>query len=358
MADTDLQRARALLDVGRHEQARQALGQYLAGAPQSVEALCLLARSHQLARSYPEMLAAADRAVAAAPDGEWPHRLRSIALGKLRRLGPALAAAQRSVELAPHAWQPYVILVDALLATGGPAARRSAYQAAAHAQLLAPGEPEVHNSRGRVFQAISDPRAARRSYHEALRLDPGNPTARNNLAIVELRQGRATAAGARLGAVLAERPTESLYQDNARAAAHSWGLRLMDGASAVWLAVVAVAWFGAPPPVLVGGCLALVGGGAALAGHRYRRLPPALRRLVCRDRWPLAGAAVQAGAALVVAPLWSVAPVPAWVILVPAVAATGVAMLSVLRLRNRIVRAAAVCWRRWWYRRVVLRRPG
>lgn len=356
MVDTDLQRARALLDVGRHDQARTALGQYLASSPQSVEALCLLARSHQLDRDYHEMLRAADRAVAAAPDSEWAHRLRSIALGKLRLPVEALLAARHAVELAPHAWQPYVIMVDALLATGGANARRQAFDAAAHAQRLAPHEPEVHNSRGRVFQAISDPAAARRSYQEALRLDPQNPTARNNLAIVELRQGRTTLAGERLGEVLADRPTETLYQDNARTAARTWGVRLMDAGSAVFLAVIVIALTGGGRPVLLGTCLTLLAGGGVLAASRYRRLPPALRRLVRRDRWPLLGAATQATVALLVALLWRVPGASAALVAVPILLAMGLAFFTVLRVRNRAIAAVVVFCRRWWYRLVVLRR--
>jgi Flp pilus assembly protein TadD len=340
MVDADLQRARALLDVGRHDQARTALGQYLASSPQSVEALCLLARSHQLDRDYHEMLRAAEQAVAVAPGSEWAHRLRSIALGKLRVPVEALLAARRAVELAPHAWQPYVIMVDALLAAGGADARRDAFEAAAHAQRLAPHEPEVHNSRGRVFQAISDPAAARRSYQEALRL------------------GRTTLAGERLGEVLADHPTETLYQDNARTAARTWGVRLMDGGSGVFLAVIVIALTGAGRLVLTGACLALLAGGGALAARRYRRLPPALRHLVRRDRWPLLGAATQATVALLVALVWRVPGASAALLALPVLVAIGIAFFTVLRVRNRAIGAVAVFCRRWWYRLVVLRRTG
>jgi len=356
MTDADLQRARALLDVGRHDEARAALGQYLASSPQSVEALCLLARSHQLDRNYHGMLAAADQAVATAPGSEWAHRLRSIALGKLRLPIHALVAARRAVELAPYAWQPYVIMVDALLATGGSDARRDAFRAAEHAQRLAPHEPEVHNSRGRVFQAISDPASARRSYLEALRLDPQNPTARNNLAIVELRRGRPTLAGERLGAVLADRPTEALYQDNARTAARTWTLRLMDAGSAVFLAVLSVALAGGARPALIGTCLVLLGVGGVLAALRYRRLPPALRRLVRCDRWPLLGGATQVTVAVMIALLWRAPGAPAALVAVPV--ATGIAFFTVLRVRNRAIGAVVALCRRWWYRLVVLRRTG
>src|SRR5205823_1200240 len=86
------------------------------------------------------------------------------------------------------------------------AALRDAYRSVRQARLIAPEEPEVHIAAGRFYHAISDPAAARRCYQRTLALDPHNGTARNNLAVVELRQGRPTRAGERLRDVLAERP--------------------------------------------------------------------------------------------------------------------------------------------------------
>ncbi len=353
----ELQRARALLEVGRWEQAQEVLGGYLAGAPQSVEALCLLARSHQLARNFQAMLAAANQAVAAGPTNEWAHRLRSIALGKLRLRRDSEEAARQAVTLAPGAWQPYVILVDALLAHGTAAHRREAFRVAGRAAELAPQEPEVHNSRGRVFQAISDPAAARRCYQHALSLDPQNPTAQNNLAVVELRRGRTTAAGRRLGGVLAERPTETLYQDNARATAKVWAYRLMEVGTAAWLAALAVAAGDPPWPVRLGLAVLILAGYALGALRQYRRLSPALRRLVATNRAPLVGAAVQAATVPAVALLWESANWLGALLLPLLLLSIGFGFVTVLRLRVRLLGRLIVFGRRWWYRLVVLKQP-
>ena len=130
----------------------------------------------------------------------------------------------------------------------------------------------------------------------------------------------------------------------------------MDAGSAVFLAVLVIALTGGGRPVLLGTCLTLLAGGGVLAASRYRRLPPALRRLVLRDRWPLLGAATQATVALLVALLWRVPGASAALVAVPILLAMGIAFFTVLRVRNRAIAAVAVFCRRWWYRLVVLRR--
>jgi tetratricopeptide (TPR) repeat protein len=351
----DIRRARALLEVGRWEQAQQELAGYLATVPQSVEGLCLLARCQQLAAQFELMLSTAEQAVAAAPDHEWPHRLRSIALGKLGRVGEAVAAGRRAVDLAPGTWQTHVILVDALLAEGSVPALRTAYRAARQARELAPEEPEVHNACGRLYQAISDPVAARRCYGEALRLDPQNSTARNNLAVVELRQGRATLAGERLRDVLAERPTEALYQRNAQATATIWATRVLELATLAWLAALVVALAVRPWPVRLAVCAAIVVGFLAMAAQRYQRLSPALRGMVRANQRSLGLAGIQLAAVLGIG-LWWGAAGPGTLLLLPLlVSSLIVSFVSVALLRNRAYRAVARVVRRWRYRWAVVR---
>jgi hypothetical protein len=132
----------------------------------------------------------------------------------------------------------------------------------------------------------------------------------------------------------------------------------MDAGSAVFLAVMVVALAGGDRAVLIGVCLALLAGGGVLAYRRYRRLPPALRHLVRRDRWLLLGAAVQAAVAVAVALLWRVPGASAAVLVLPILVAAGIAFFTVLRARNRMITGIVVFCRRWWYRLVVLRRTG
>jgi Flp pilus assembly protein TadD len=352
----DIRCARAVLDVGRWEQAQQELAGFLATAPQSMEGLCLLARCQQLAGQFELMLGTAEQAIAAAPDHEWPHRLRSIALGKLGRVSEAVAAGRRAVDLAPGTWQTHVILVDALLAHGSIPSLRTAYRAARQARHLAPEEPEVHNACGRLYQAVSDPVAARRCYGEALMLDPQNSTARNNLAVVELRQGRATRAGERLRDVLAERPTEALYQRNAQATATIWATRVLEFATLAWLAALLVALTVRPWPVRLAGCAAILVGFLAVAAQRYQRLSPALRAMVRTNQRSLGLAGIQLATVLGIGLWWGDLGGPGGLLLVPLlISSLIVSFVSVVLLRNRAYRAVTRLVRRWRYRWVVIR---
>jgi len=358
----DVQRARALLEIGRWEHAQQELAEHLASQPQSVEGLCLLARCHQLAGRYGLMLESAEQAVAAAPDHEWPHRLRSIALGKLHRVAESVEAGQRAVDLSPNIWQTHVIHIDALLAQGSVEALRAAYRGARQAQQLAPEEPEVHNACGRLYQAISDPVAARACYGRALALDPQNSTARNNLAVVELRQGRATLAGERLRDVLAERPTEALYQRNAKATAVIWASRLMEFGTLAWVGTVLVtlafdaAGLGGQWSLRLGASLLVLASYLGLAGLRYRRLSPALRGLVRANRGTLVMSGVQAATVPAIGLWWLTDSTIGTLIVLPLLVASFIVGLrSLLLLRDRFVRTVGRVWRRWRYRWTVIR---
>jgi tetratricopeptide (TPR) repeat protein len=352
----EIQRARALLAVGRGEQARQELARLLARAPESVEGHCLLARCHEAADRYGAMLECADRAVAYAPDAEWPHRLRSIGLRKLSRVKDSVSAAQRAVTLAPHIWQAHVNLVEALLADGTVPALREAYRSVLQARELAPEEPEVHIAAGRFYHAISDPAAAKRCYQRTLALDPSNGTARNNLAVVELRQGRPTRAGQRLQDVLAERPTEALYQRNAKATAVSWTHRLLEFGTLGWIIELVVVQLVSAFWVRVGTAVLILGSYLLIAALRYRRLSPALRRMVRENRYAFPLAGIQALVVPAVALGWKSHSNAVQLLLAPLLlVAVGIGFGSVIQLRNRIVLRTVRIWRRWRYRWTVLR---
>jgi Flp pilus assembly protein TadD len=179
--------AAQLLDVGRFDEARQRAGRLVAMAPDDPDALCLLTQA--LLGGRPDAArdaeAVARRAIAAAPDGEWAHRLLSIALIRQDRRSEAVDVARVATRLAPHHWQAWVQLAMA----GGdiPAVRGEAWEAARHAVALAPLEAETHFAMGAVADAV-DHAVARTAYREALRLDPGHLGAQNNLALVDLKQ--------------------------------------------------------------------------------------------------------------------------------------------------------------------------
>jgi tetratricopeptide (TPR) repeat protein len=283
--------------------------------------------------------------------------LRSIALRRLGRVAESVATARRAVTLAPHIWQAHVNLVEALLADGSVPALRDAYRSVRRARELAPEEPEVHVAGGRFYHAISDPATARRCYQRTLALDPSNGTARNNLAVVELRQGRPTRAGQRLQDVLAERPTEALYLRNAKATAVSWTHRLLELGTLGWIAELVVVklarelWW-----IRIGTAALILGSYLVIAGLRYRRLSPALRRLVRENRFALPLAGIQALTVPAIALSWGSRSVAIQLLLAPLMlVASGIGFGSVLQLRNRIVLRVVRVWRRWRYRWTVVR---
>src|SRR3954467_9854702 len=108
-------RARTLIDLGRHEQAKAELARALAEDPASAEAWCLLAQCEQRTGDVPAMRYAASQALASNPDSEWAHRLQALALHKMKRHEEAVTAAREAVRLAPSQWQQYVVLVTALI---------------------------------------------------------------------------------------------------------------------------------------------------------------------------------------------------------------------------------------------------
>jgi len=207
-----LERARALLDVGRPGEALRLLSAHVASVPDDAAALCLTALC-QLRLDQPE---AAEQAASAAarltPQDEWPHRLRSCALRELGRIREAVAAAREAVRLAPDAWEPHVELATALLATRWQ--KRQAYPVAKRAVELAPEEANAHVALGVACSARGRRREERAAYLRALELDPGHVLALNNLAATDVDRGRPDRGLGLLVTALRGNPHEPVLRDN------------------------------------------------------------------------------------------------------------------------------------------------
>ncbi|MFI9381442.1 tetratricopeptide repeat protein [Kutzneria sp. NPDC052558] len=209
----NIARARTLIDLGRHEQAKAELAKALADDPGSTEAWCLLAQCEQKVGDIAAMRYAAGQALASNPDSEWAHRLQSLALHKLGRHMDAVDTAREAVRLAPHQWQQYVVLVTAMIPRLD-LYRAEAVEAADRAVELAPQHAETHLTRGVLAGAQGNLPDAERNYREALKLDPENAAARNNLATIQLRGNDLEAATAGFAAALAENPRLQVARDN------------------------------------------------------------------------------------------------------------------------------------------------
>ena len=208
-----LHRARTLLDLGRHELARAELARVLADDPQSTEAWCLFAQCEQKTGNLNGMLYASRQALASNPDSEWAFRLQSLALHKLGWHSEAVNSARESIRLAPHQWQQYVVLVTAMIPLLA-VHRDEAWRAADRAVELAPLQAETHLTRGVLAGAAGNLPVAEANYREALRLEPDNAIARNNLATIELRANNVEAATAGFAAALAENPMLQVARNN------------------------------------------------------------------------------------------------------------------------------------------------
>lgn len=252
-------RARTLIDLGRHDQAKAELAKALADDPASTEAWCLLAQCEQKTGDIEAMLRASSQALASNPDSEWGHRLQALAQHKLGWHADAVRTAREAVRLAPNQWQQYVVLVTAMMPLKQ--LRGEAALAADRAVELAPLQSETHLTRGVLLGSMGNLVAAERNYREALRLDPENAAARNNLATIELRGNKLESATAGFAAALAENPKLQVARDNidlvCRRVLRS--ARLTAQMVFVGVALVAITYEGGPVfPAVVAGLLVLM----------------------------------------------------------------------------------------------------
>lgn len=308
-----VERARALLDAGRPEEAARLLA--TTGADDA-EGSLLLAQAHLERGAYADAVAAAERAAALAPEAEAPHRLRSFALARSGRPAEALAAAREAVRREPGDWRAHVAC--ALAASDVPGGYAEGWAAGNEAVRLAPHEADAHFAVGVVALGAGDTARAGQAFRAALAIDPGHAGARNNLALVDLRRNRLGRAAAGFAAAAAMDPGLDLARHNiAHAAALAvrnlhWGLfgaaylvRFLAGDAdeprASWPLRLAVA--------------AVVAVIAVVVARLWRSTPPALRpylrRLPFLDRllglWVLCEAvALAALAAIAVSPAGAV----------------------------------------------------
>ena len=213
VAVTALAKGRALLDVGRTEEAADAFRAAAAAEPEWPEPRCNLALALLRAGKPEDGLDNATAAAALDPESEWPQRLRAIAFTQLKRPRDAVAAAEEAARLAPEFSIVHEALADARRAArelrGARAAAEEArrldpdasgphatlgdicvdeertWEAAQHYRAALAIDPEdavVINNLGVAMQALGEEAEARELYERAARLDPRFEESRENLA--------------------------------------------------------------------------------------------------------------------------------------------------------------------------------
>ncbi|WP_406187138.1 tetratricopeptide repeat protein [Streptomyces sp. NBC_01006] len=264
-----LQQADALFDLGRHEQAAALAAQHLAGDPDDANALVLLARCRH-------------------------------SLGDEQQ-------ALTTVEHAPQHWASHYTLGMVLDRGARRKRKRAAYESARRAVALAPEESDAHVLVGLTAHHTGNHRVAQQSYETALRLNPNNSTAHNNLSLLHLRR-RWLRPGSWTRAAEGFVQAAALDLED-RHARHNlenmaWGT-LMGSRWVAFAGTVAVALGSAHLRAGAAGtdalvtCLVcaavLVGGWGGWLLWQARRVPPHLRRpllLVARGCRPVLGMAL------------------------------------------------------------------
>ncbi|WP_030198627.1 tetratricopeptide repeat protein [Streptomyces sp. NRRL S-87] len=304
------QEADVLFDLGRYEQAAALAAQHLAGDPGDATALVLLARCRHRLGDIQQALTAVEEALRVEPDAADAWLTHAQVLLSLEAYEPAERSARRAVELAPQFWGSHYTLGIVLDRTGRRKHRRAAHESAHTAVALAPEESDAHLLVGMTAHRARRYREARQAYETALRLDPDNSQALNNLSLLLLhhswrRPGSWTRA--------AEGFVQSAALDvNDRHARHNletmaWGTLT----GSVWVAltgIVAVSLGSAHLRAGAAGtealltCLVcaavLVGCWGGWLRWQSRRIPPHLRRpllLVSRRSRPVLGMAFAVG---------------------------------------------------------------
>jgi Tfp pilus assembly protein PilF len=189
-----LQRASALCDLNRNDEAAGLLNEILALNPDSARAWGLKARA-ELALGDPNAaLLSAKHAIAIAPEQEWHHRLASMALARLGKHDEAVWQAREAVRTDPHEWRALTNLARVLAPRR--AERAQARDAADRALALAPDVVETHLAYGAVAVADGRRADAEAAYRSALAIDPQSSAAHNELARLGMQRGILASPGA------------------------------------------------------------------------------------------------------------------------------------------------------------------
>ena len=228
-----LARAQSLIEVRRYAEAQSALAALLATEPGSAEALILLAVCRDGLEDFAGMLAAADRAIAAAPDESEPYRLASVALRHLGRHAEAVDRAEVAVQLDPAVWYTHADLAIAL--SGIPDRREESYQVARTAVLLGPEESGAHFAVGLVASACYHWELAEKAYLRAAAIDPNNAAVHNNLALVRAHLDRPTDAWSGFRTALRSEPGLKVASSNIERHSNNLLLRASATLMVSWL---------------------------------------------------------------------------------------------------------------------------
>ena len=181
------QRALLMADLGRYDEAVEEIASGLATAPADAALLTTLARVHVVAAQPGDALAAADKALGAAPGTIGPMVARGMALIDDRRFSEAAQVATEILTRWPG--DPFAQRTGAGLlseARNG----QEALNAAWNGVRLQPTDAEAHLVLAVVAARLRLFDLAQRAYSEALDLDMGIADAQRDVGVVRLERRR------------------------------------------------------------------------------------------------------------------------------------------------------------------------
>jgi len=181
------QRALLLADLGRYDEAAGEIAAGLSAAPDEPSLLATLSRIHLAAEQPAEALAAAERAVAAAPETLTTLVVRAMALTDSRRYADAARVASGILRRWPS--DAYAQRTGAALLSESRNGQE-ALNAAWNGVRVAPAEAEAHLVLAVVAARLRLFDLAQRAYSEALDLDPAIGTAQSDVGIVRFERRR------------------------------------------------------------------------------------------------------------------------------------------------------------------------
>jgi tetratricopeptide (TPR) repeat protein len=202
-------RAGVLLNVGRVEEAEDAIGRALELQPEAGDALAQRAII-EIVRNQPDAaLASARRAVEASPDSAAARVALSYALQANLQLDEARETLREAADAFPEDALVWARLAEIELARGY---LDRALDAAERAVALAPGLGRTQMVLGFAHLARIDPGEARAAFARAIELEPANPLSRLGQGLARIRQSELAAGRHEIEIAAALDPNQSLIR--------------------------------------------------------------------------------------------------------------------------------------------------
>lgn len=175
--------ANAYIDARKYERAREILSRSLAHNPNDSDLLATYARAEVALGNYGPGARSAYAALSGAPDNEFAMRLYALSLYGVGRHNDGLWMAWRAVTSHPNEPAPLRLYALLLQKTRQ---LRSALDVIDRALRLDPHSVEALIRRGSILGDMGLREESEASYRAALRLDPANAVALNDLAVQRL----------------------------------------------------------------------------------------------------------------------------------------------------------------------------